>query len=579
MEKTKEKVVKKAASKDSTKKTNAKKVETKKVTTNSKTTKKPAVKKDTKTVAKKSTAKTKKVATKATSVKTVAKKAVAKKTEVKVDNKVEKQVVKTGKATDKTKVLFVVSECLPFCATGGLADVAGGLPKYVAKNSNTDIRVMLPMYSDIPQEYRKEFKFVGNINVPLSWRSIYCGVFSYKLEGVTYYFLDNEYYFKRGGGIYSYYDDGERFAFSSRAVLEVLPLIDFIPNLIHSNDWQFALVPIYLKTIYNNNDLYKNIKTVFTCHNTEYQGKFDVKSLTDLFGIDAKYKTMLEYNGNINLVKGAVVCCDKFSTVSPSYAKEILTPEHSNGLESILRSNEYKTIGILNGIDYSLYDPMKDKILYKNFDASTYKLKKENKLAIQKEYGLNVDENAPMISMVTRMTRHKGLDLVKASFEDLLNKNNTLQLVVVGNGDAEYENYFKYLKGKFPNRVNAKICYSNTEARKVYAASDIFVMPSKSEPCGISQMVASRYGSVPIVRETGGLKDSIKDFGCEGGGNGYTFANYNVGDFVYSINRALNDYKNSASWQKKSEDCMNTDFSWNVSAKEYVKLYNEVLGK
>lgn len=573
MEKTKEKTVKKVASKDVKK-------ETKKVVAKTTTAKKATQNKPT-TVAKKSTATTKKVATKATSVKTVAKKAVKQQAENVIAKKVVKPVLIQTKEelTDKTKVLFVVSECLPFCATGGLADVAGGLPKYVAKNSNTDIRVMLPMYSDIPQEYRKDFKFVGNINVPLSWRSVYCGVFSYQLDGVTYYFLDNEYYFKRGGGIYSYFDDGERFAFASRAVLEVLPLINFIPNLIHCNDWQFALVPIYLKTLYANNNLYNGIKTIFTCHNTEYQGKFDLGSLTDLFGLEQKHKSLVEYNGGINLVKGAVVCCDKFTTVSPSYAKEILSPEHSNGLDAILKNNAYKTVGILNGIDYSLYNPETDKILFKNYSVKSYEVKKENKLAIQKEYGLKVDAEAPMISMVTRMAKHKGLDLIKEIFERLLNQHSTLQLVVVGNGEAEYENYFKYLKGKYPDRVNAKICYSNTEARKVYASSDIFVMPSKSEPCGISQMVASRYGSVPIVRETGGLKDSIKDFGCPGGGNGYTFANYSTNDLMYSINRALKDYQDNNSWQEKIKTCMNTDFSWNVSAKEYAKLYNEILGK
>lgn len=563
MEKTKEKVVKKVASKDVKK-------ETKKVATKSTTVKKVAEKKPATTVKKPATKKS------ATTTKKVVKKQPTK-VEVK---EVKKPVLTEVKVEDnKTKVLFVVSECLPFCATGGLADVAGGLPKYVLKNSDIDIRVMLPMYSDIPQEYRKDFKFVGNINVPLSWRSIYCGVFSYQLDGVTYYFLDNEYYFKRGGGIYSYFDDGERFAFSSRAVLEVLPLINFVPNLIHCNDWQFALVPIYLKTLYANNNLYNDIKTVFTCHNTEYQGKFDLNSLTDLFGFESKHKSTVEYNGGINLVKGAIVCCDKFTTVSPSYAKEILTPEHSNGLDAILKSNTYKTIGILNGIDYSLYDSETDKILFKNYNVNSYEAKVENKIALQKEYGLKVDAEAPMISMVTRMAKHKGLDLIKEIFEKLLNQHTSLQLVVVGNGEAEYENYFKYLKSKYPDRVNATICYSNTEARKVYASSDIFVMPSKSEPCGISQMVASRYGSVPIVRETGGLKDSIKDFGCEGGGNGYTFANYSANDLVYSINRALNDYKDKKLWKENFTTCMNTDFSWNVSAKEYAKLYNKILGK
>lgn len=571
MEKTKEKVVKKIAS------NGVKKIEKKDVVKSHTTTKvaeiKPItkVKKETKVVAK--TTVNKKTSTAKKTVKKQPKKLEEKNVTTSVLKEINQEV------KDKTKILFVVSECQPFCATGGLADVAGGLPKYIAKNSDMDVRVMLPMYSDIPQDYRKDFKFIGNKNIPLAWRSIYCGVFSYQLDGITYYFLDNEYYFKRGGGIYSYYDDGERFAFTSRAVLEVLSLINFVPNLIHCNDWQFALVPIYLKTHYSNNNLYNKIKTVFTCHNTEYQGKFDIKTIGDLFGIDIKYRTMLEYNKDLNLVKGAVVCCDKFTTVSPSYAKEIMGYEHSNGLDSILRNNAYKIVGILNGVDYEFYNPKTDKAIYKNYDVKNYEAKKENKLALQKEYGLNIDENAPMISIVTRMARHKGLDLIKNSFEGLLNQHQNLQVIVAGRGDYEYEEYFKYLERRFNGRVKAFLGYSNKMARKAYSASDIFVMPSKSEPCGISQMIASRYGAIPIVRETGGLKDSIRDFGCAGGGNGYTFANYNTNDFVYSINRALKDYQDKISWQEKIKTCMNIDFSWNVSAKEYIKLYNEILGK
>ena len=537
--------------------------EKKKTTSKVSTVKKETVKK----VATKTSEKT---ASKAVEKKPVAK--IATKPTTKTEVKVEK--VPEVKTVEKTKVLYVASECHPFCATGGLADVAGGLPKYIAKTSNTDIRVMLPLYSDIPQEYRKDFKFLGNTNVPLSWRSIYCGVFSYELEGVTYYFLDNESYFKRSG-IYSFFDDGERFAFTSRAVLEVLSLIDFKPEIIHCNDWQFALVPIYLKTLYSNNNEYNKIKTIFTLHNTEYQGKFDLGLLTDLFGIDSRHKGLLEFDKAINLVKGAVVSCDKFTTVSPSYAKEILSPEHSNGLHSIFKENEYKTVGIINGVDYDFYNPKTDKEVYKNFDADSFELKKENKLGLQKEFGLNQDENAAVLSIVTRMAKHKGLDLIKYCFEGFLNQN--IQLIVTGNGDSEFENYFKYLENKYKGKVKVCLGYSNAIARKAYAGSDIFLMPSKSEPCGISQMIASRYGSVPVVRETGGLKDSIKDFGCEAGGNGYTFARYNADDLAYSIGRALNDYKDQESWKEKIKKCMNTDFSWNVSAKEYVKLYEDLV--
>ena len=475
----------------------------------------------------------------------------------------------------KIKVLYVVSECHPFCATGGLADVAEGLPKYINNNSDIDMRVVLPMYSDIPSVYREKFKFLGYKYVPVAWRNVYCGVFTYSLNGVTYYFLDNEYYFKRGGGIYSYYDDGERFAFTSRAVLELISLMDFIPNIIHCNDWQSALIPIYLKTIYVNNPYYNKIKTVFTLHNTEYQGKFDIKIISDLFGIDAKYTSLLEYNKDLNLVKGAICCCDKFTTVSPTYAQEILTPEHSNGLDPILRQNAYKICGILNAIDCDFYNPKTDNVLYKNYDVKTMQDKCENKLAIQKELGLEVNKDIPMMCIVTRMAKHKGLDLIKTCMENIV-ANRPIQFVAVGGGDREYEDYFRYLQGKYPSKVKALLGYSNVWGRKAYGASDIFLMPSKSEPCGISQMIASRYGAIPIVRETGGLKDSMWDFGCPNGGNAYTFRNYNTGDLVYSITRALNDYSNKADWQNKMKICMLRDFSWKVSANGYISIYNEL---
>ena len=482
---------------------------------------------------------------------------------------------KKEKDNNKIKVLYVVSECHPFCATGGLADVAEGLPKFINKNSNIDMRVVLPLYSDIPTEYRNDFKFLGYKYVPVAWRNVYCGVFTYNLNNVSYYFLDNEYYFKRGGGIYSYYDDGERFAFTSRAVLELISLMDFTPDIIHCNDWQSALIPIYLKTIYVNNPNFNKIKTVFTLHNTEYQGKFDLNIISDLFGIDARYKGLLEYNKDLNLVKGAICCCDKFTTVSPTYAQEILSPEHSNGLDSILKQNSFKIRGILNAIDCEFYNPETDKVLYKNYNLNTIDFKCENKLAIQKELGLEINKDIPMMCIVTRMAKHKGLDLIKYCMEGIV-ANRPVQFVAVGGGDREYEDYFRYLQSKYPSKVKALLGYSNTWGRKAYGASDIFIMPSKSEPCGLSQMVASRYGVVPIVRETGGLKDSMWDFGCEGGGNAYTFHNYNTDDLVYSITRALNDYSNKEDWRNKIKICMSRDFSWKVSANDYILMYNEL---
>lgn len=519
-------------------------------------------------------------ATKVTKTKSTAKTATttAKNTENKVvaGAKPQAKQASVNTANNKLKVLYVVSECHPFCATGGLADVAGGLPKFINKNSNIDMRVVLPMYSDIPSIYRDNFKFLGHKYVPVAWRNVYCGVFTYTLNDVTYYFLDNEYYFKRGGGIYSYYDDGERFAFTSRAVLELISFMNFTPDIIHCNDWQSALIPIYLKTIYAGNEAYNKIKTVFTLHNTEYQGKFNVDTISDLFGIDARYTSAIEYNKDLNLVKGAIVYCDKFTTVSPTYAKEILSPEHSNGLDPILRSNSYKISGILNAIDCDYYNPKTDKVLYKNYDINSIADKVINKTSMQKEMGLEVNPNIPMMCIVTRMAKHKGLDLIKNCMEEILCSNN-VQFVAVGGGDREYEDYFRYLQNKYPTKVKALLGYSNIMGRKAYGASDIFLMPSKSEPCGISQMIASRYGAIPIVRETGGLKDSMWDFGCAGGGNAYTFGGYNTNELVYSIKRALNDYNNKAEWLKKMQTCMSRDFSWKVSAEGYISLYNELV--
>ena len=556
-----------------------------------KTTKAPAKK----TCAKKETVKKetvkKETTKKATTAKKVATKKEAKPIEVVETVEVETSIFEkasrlpNGEVMDiveeptqnKTKVLYVASECLPFCATGGLADVAGSLPKFIAQNDpNIDMRVVLPLYSDIPSQYRDNFTFIGHKNISVAWRQLYLGVFSYKMDNVTYYFLDNEYYFKRNGGIYSYYDDGERFAYVSNAVIEMLSMVDFKPDIIHANDWQSALIPIYLKTRYKDDPELNKIKTVFTLHNSEYQGKFDIKIMGDVFGIDTRYRSLVEYNKDLNLVKGAIVTCDKFTTVSPTYAEEILTsPEFSNGLNPIISENRYKTSGILNGIDYDFYNPKTDDTVFKNYDIDSFEAKKDNKVELQKMFGLNVDPEIPMLSIVTRMANHKGIDLIKDGIEQILSQR--VQLVIVGSGTQMYENFFKYLEQKYQGKVKASIGYSNTLARKAYAASDIFIMPSRTEPCGLSQMVASRYGAVPIVRETGGLKDSIRDFGCENGGNGYTFYNYSSHDLVYSINRAIQDFYNKDAWVEKVKTCMKQDFTWKGSAIKYIELYRELV--
>ena len=489
--------------------------------------------------------------------------------------KTTKTKSKTKKVETRKKILFVASEAQPFCATGGMADVCGSLPKEIKKiDPSLDIRTIIPLYSNIPHCFRKDFKYIGHIYVTLSWRKEYCGVFEYEHEGIKYYFIDNEKYFKRDNGEYGYLDDGERFAFFARGVLEILPTIDFFPDIIHVNDWQSALIPTYLKTS-EWDERYKNIRTVLTIHNIIYQGRFGMQVLTDVFGIDQKYKDLLTYDNDANVLKGAIVTADKIITVSPSYAKEITTPEHGSGLSEIVKENQYKLKGILNGIDYDFYNPATDKVIYVNYDVDHLEERKKNKEFLQKEFGLAVRPDTPMIGFSSRINVYKGFDLIKTIIEKLVNELD-IQFVGVGSGTKEYEDFFRYLNNKYPDKVHVSLGFSLEIGKKIYSAADIYVMPSLTEPCGISQIVASRYGVVPIVRETGGLKDTIKDFGCIGGGNGYTFANACPEDLEYSIRRAVQDYQDKEGWTEKMHTIMTKDFSWKNTAKEYIDTYNEL---
>ncbi len=471
----------------------------------------------------------------------------------------------------KRKVLFVASEATPFIATGGLAEVIGSLSKALAKDPAYDVRVVLPLYSDIKTEYRRKMSFLGNIFVPLSWRNQYCGIFSYEEAGVTFYFLDNEYYFKRPG-CYGYYDDGERFAFFSRSVMEILPFIKFYPDVLHCHDWQTALSVLYLKTIYCYRPEYQFIRALFTIHNIEYQGKYSLDILEDLFGISNNYRYLLEYEGCLNLMKGAIECAERFSTVSPTYADEIKSAEYAHGLEEIIRKNSFKLSGILNGIDTVSYDPAADPSLFANYDAENLSNKAICKAELQKMLGLPVKQ-VPIIAMISRLVSHKGFDLVKKVIEDVL--KDDVQFVLLGTGDAVYENYFKDLGRRYTGKAVSVIAFNADLSRKIYSGADIFLMPSKSEPCGLSQMIASRYATVPVVRETGGLFDSIKPYGA--GGNGFTFAAYNPYDMLYVLREAVNVYKNAEAWQSLMKRAATSDFSWQHSAEEYKKLYDETL--
>ena len=474
--------------------------------------------------------------------------------------------------TPKRKILFAASECTPFIATGGLAEVIGSLSKSLAQDEGYDVRVVLPLYSDIRGDYRQRFTYLGNINVPLGWRNQYCGIFSYEESGVTFYFLDNEYYFRRGG-CYGYYDDGERFAFFSRAVMEILGFLQFYPDVLHCHDWQSALAAIYLKTIYCHRREYSLIRAVFTIHNIEYQGKYSLDVLEDLFGISDDYRYLLEFDGCANLMKAAIECSETFTTVSPTYAEEIKRAEYAHGLQGEVERNAFKLRGILNGIDVKSYDPATDPALFAPYSAENPAGKAVCKAELQKMLGLPVREDVPVVAMISRLVAHKGLDLVRAAIEELL--ADDVQFVLLGTGDSEYESYFKDLANRYKGKVVSIIAFNGDLSRKIYSGADIFLMPSKSEPCGLSQMIASRYLTVPVVRETGGLYDSIKPYGA--GGNGFTFAAYNAGDMLYVLREAVSLYKNKSEWQKLMIKAGTTDFSWQRSAEEYKKLYTDTL--
>lgn len=471
------------------------------------------------------------------------------------------------------KVLFCASEALPFIATGGLADVAGSLPTAL-RTRLVGCRVVMPLYDSIPKELKENMKFVTSISVPVAWRRQYCGVFEAKVGNVIYYLIDNQYYFKRNG-LYGHFDDAERFAFLSRAILEMLPCIDFKPDVIHANDWQTALIPIYYRLFYANNEWYSGIKTLFTIHNIQYQGQYGNEILEDVFGIPKTESALLEWGDCVNLMKGAIESANWVSTVSPSYASEILDPWFSHKLDPILRERSWKVSGILNGIDQVGYNPETDKNVYENYGIDTVEKKAVNKAKLQEEMGLEIDADVPLIGMVTRLVSHKGLDLVKEGVDDVMQYSNA-QFVVLGSGDWEYEKFFEKMQGKYPSRFVLCKGFIPALSRKIYAGADLFLMPSKSEPCGLSQMISLRYGTIPLVRETGGLKDSITD-SRDGEGNGFTFKSYNTRDMLNSIHAAILTFnENKDYWNVLVKRAMLCNNSWGKSANEYIKLYKKI---
>ncbi|MDD6793813.1 MAG: glycogen synthase GlgA [Clostridiaceae bacterium] len=476
------------------------------------------------------------------------------------------------------KVLFVAAEANPLIKSGGLGDVAGALPKELARKG-VDVRVIIPKYKNINWEFKNKLKFICSFYTKVGWRTRYCGIFEYEHEGVTYYLLDNERYFGRDG-MYGYYDDAERFAFFDRAVLEMLKVINWQPDVIHCNDWQTGMVPVLLGLQYKKDLFYAGMKTVYSIHNILFQGCFDRRILPELFGYNYEpyNNRSLEFDKGVSFMKGGINYSDLISTVSFSYANEIKSPQYGERLDGLLRCRENALRGIVNGIDYDEYNPSQDRYIYKQYDANSIGNKIINKRELQKDLGLYQSDSTPIIGLVSRLTKQKGLDLLVYISQRLLQQD--VQLVIVGTGEKHFEDHFKWLQYRYRGKVSANIKFDNALAHKVYAASDMFLMPSLFEPCGLGQLIALRYGTVPIVRETGGLRDTIQAYNqYDGSGNGFSFANFNADEMYNIIQYAINVYYDKNQWNKIVQHAINSDNSWSKSANEYLNMYRSLTGK
>ena len=472
-------------------------------------------------------------------------------------------------------ILFVASEAVPFIKTGGLADVAGSLPKAFNKKE-FDVRVVLPKYRIIPEKYRQQMQYKTHFYMDLSWQNQYVGVMEYEYDGVTFYFIDNEYYFSGAQAYENGLWDLEKFAYFSKAALSILPSIGFKPDIIHCHDWQTGLVPVFLKNMFNSNDFYKDIKTVMTIHNLKFQGTWNPQEMMHITGLDSSLFTSdkLEAYSNGNYLKGGIVYADYVTTVSETYAQEIQEPFYGEKLDGLMRARNNNLMGIVNGIDNDEWNPETDPFVPVHYNANTFRTEKvKNKMELQKELGLEVNPDKFMIGLVSRLTDQKGLDLVDYVMDQICDED--VQFVILGTGDAKYENMFRYFAWKHPERVSANIFYSNERSHKIYAACDAFLMPSLFEPCGLSQLMSLRYGTVPIVRETGGLKDTVEAYNeYESTGTGFSFANYNAHEMLNTINYAKDVYYNNRrEWNRIVDRGMAKDYSWNTSARRYEDLY------
>lgn len=482
------------------------------------------------------------------------------------------------------KILFAASEAAPFVKSGGLGDVMGALPAELSKNPDNEVAVILPYYGKIKYNPDFDIEYITSFYMPLAWRSTYVGIFKAvvkskpagraKRSNVTYYFIDNEEYFNRGK-IYGYDDDGERFAFFSKAILETLVHLDITPDVIHCNDWQTGFLPLFLKSLYSGVEKLSNVRTVYTIHNIEYQGKAEPSFLPHVLGVGEEWRNVATQDGMINAMKSAIVLCDKLTTVSETYSHEIQYAYFAHGLEAIISENKYKTCGIINGIDTALFNPSTDAKLDFKFRPTAMGGKAKCKAQMQEMLGLPVRDDVPMVAMITRLVKHKGLELVEWVADNLANMD--IQLVVLGTGDEHYEDLFKFLAYTHPQTVSAQIMFDPVMANRLYAASDFFLMPSKSEPCGLSQLIAMRYGSIPIVRETGGLVDTVAPLNVETlEGRGFTFKVFNAHDMLGAVERAAEFYKDKQKLDKHRKAIMKLDTSWKEPAEKYMMLYEEI---
>lgn len=476
------------------------------------------------------------------------------------------------------KILFAASECVPFIKTGGLADVVGSLAPVLAQKGH-DVRVILPKYAAIPEKYESQMRHAVDFEVQLGWRRQYCGIEELVQDGVVFYFVDNRYYFGRNyiygmGG-----DEYERFAFFCRAALNFLPLVGFEPDLIHAHDWQTGMIPALLRTQYSHPENYGHIKTLMTIHNLQYQGIFGIKEVQDVLSLPDSLFTddKLEHYGAANYLKAGLVYADEITTVSPSYAEEIQTGFYGERLDGLLRSKSNHLTGILNGINTAEFDPSRDGLIEAAYSVDNMAAKAVNKRALQEQLALDIRPDAPIIGIVSRLSSQKGLDLVDHVIADIMRED--VQLVVLGMGDSRYINLFSWAEQNYPGRVAARYSMDHSLAHRIYAGSDIFLMPSQFEPCGLSQMISLLYGTVPIVRETGGLRDTVLSYNeFTGAGNGFSFFNYNAHDMLNTLRRALSIYREKPDvWQLLMRRGMDGDYSWKHSAEMYVSLYQCML--